>query len=291
MEFEESIEEFGRPELMGLAYSLESERFDRAMGFLNKLLADEPNEGRWHSCLAYIHLKKNEIFQAQNVAEEAIGLNPDDDMCYYILSCVFFCQKDYSRSRRNINQALEINPEKPLYHAVSASLFLKKKFYKQAKVTAEVGLKLNPEDFHCLSKRAQALIMLNRSKEAGKVIKQMLIINPNRYECHFCQALLYMKKVDLKNMESKLFDALACDPNNEEALGLLGSVPLLKKVKLLDRMKFIIISVLPIYLILSFFEIVPIEGVFILFVVIFFMALGLKPVFNLWLKNLVKTRR
>jgi len=193
--------------LKGWALYLQTtpDAFAKAIPFLEKAVARDPNYAKAHATLAAIYFS---LFS--NVWNERFGLTPDDAT---------------ERALRYLENAKQSSVSTPLTHQVRSSHLLAIRKIDAAIAEADQAIELDSNDPAGYAAKSHALVYAGRPKEALALIEKAMRLDPN-----FSANELYLRGLaqfgmkDYAGAEISLDRATRLAPQNPQVLNLLVAV-------------------------------------------------------------------
>jgi hypothetical protein len=130
--------------------------------------------------------------------------------------------KVYDKAEVFVKKALKIFPNSSYYHALFARIHLGRRNYFKALQEIDKALNLESNDDYLFYLKAVILNDNNDYKDAQKMIEKALGENSNNTDYMYVYALI-LYNLSNKKYKKILHDILAIDPNNSNAIYLMGS--------------------------------------------------------------------
>lgn len=147
-------------------------------------LASAPNDAFSHAMLAkYLYLQDKD-HAALDEADEAIRLDPDSDMGYFIRAWILIDGNKPKRALPAAERTVELDSESPDNLGLLARCYERLNRWPEALDAAERGLSHDPQHARCAAVRADALRALGRGDEAHAVLRGALEDDPENAENH-----------------------------------------------------------------------------------------------------------
>lgn len=189
---------------------------DASTEFLENL-KENPDDATCMAMLSMSMLAMGNVDDARRTAEKSVGIEPDNDFCYYAAAFVHFHQDNYSKARKMIAEAVRLSPENADYLDLSARIYLVQHKYKEALADAERGLEYEPDNVDCLNVRAMALIKLSRGKEALDSVDTALEEDPESSHSHANKGWILIEQNRAAEAMPYLKEALRLEPGDSWA--------------------------------------------------------------------------
>ena len=209
------------------------DRPDQALMELRLHLLEDPEDFDAHALMGLCLVTGEKYDEAQQHAQQAIHLAPEESFGYYALAHIFDSRNRLPEAQRAIQEALRLDPYDPDYFAVLASLHYRQRRWKEALAAADEGLSIDPEHNLCLNLRAQALIKLGDRAGAATSIGDALSRRPDDPLTHANQGWALLEKGNPKQAMIHFREALRLKPDLEFAR--IGIVEALKARNFLYR--------------------------------------------------------
>jgi Flp pilus assembly protein TadD len=193
------------------------DRPDQALTELRLQLLEDPEDFEAHAYTGLCLLAAKEFDAAQQHAQQAIHLAPEEPFSYYALAHIFDQRNRLPEAQRAIQEALRLDPYEPGYFSVLASIHLQQRRWKEALAAADEGLSIDPEHNVCLNLRAQALIKLGDRAGAATTIGDALSRRPDDPLTHANQGWALLERGNPKQAMIHFREALRLKPDLEFA--------------------------------------------------------------------------
>lgn len=154
--------------------------------------------------------------------EAAIAkLAPSRPEFYFELGKAYSKKGDEQAAVRWYEEALRRQGDfRPAVKGLAASLLAQRSFARAAEVLA----KANEPDARMLTNHGQALLELGKVDEAAQVLERAVAANPDLPETHDLLGLVWLRRGDEKQAESRFREALRVQPDLATAHANLGSL-------------------------------------------------------------------
>lgn len=159
-------------------------RAEQAEQELRRVLQHDPTDALAHAWLGMALLDLSRLAEAQHHVETAIGLAPEYDFPYYLLSLAHQRQHRLTEAQHAIEQALALDPADPNYHHILGLIRFQRGQWEGALRAAEAGLQFDAEHVDCLGLRGRCLARLGRAPEANDSLAQALRYDPDDAGTH-----------------------------------------------------------------------------------------------------------
>lgn len=191
------------------------------------MVADDPDFGAAYALLALCLANEEppKLDEALELAHLGVALDPENAFSHYVISFVFFKQKEYLDADRAICKAIQLDQEDPDYHAFRGSMFLARNRREEAKQMFLDTLAIDPEHHQALTLLSQIEAQLGNTEEAKRLAHQAVQNEPEDADAHVARgySLIYANRP--KDAFEAFREALRLEPNSELARhGLLHAL-------------------------------------------------------------------
>jgi tetratricopeptide (TPR) repeat protein len=191
----------------------QAQHFDLAEKEARGALALEPNDPEALSVLSLCAAQRQERKVAVQLAEQAIGLVPDEAIYYYRLAAIHGQFADHEATEPELQRTLELDPAFAPAYALYAWVYFTRGDYNTALNLIAEALKFNPLEVDALNLKAQVLQKKGDASGALRAAKDALRADPENYQAH---AIIGEVQIELRNRRgaiSHLQEALRIDPD------------------------------------------------------------------------------
>ncbi|MBL7885401.1 MAG: hypothetical protein JNJ52_01520 [Flavobacterium sp.] len=195
----------------------EQKRFKEAQNGIMEVLATEPENIQCLILLVEIKIEKDEFDEALKIVDNAIGIQPDYDVLYYIKSRVLVNLEKTNEALSCINEAIRLDPYDADNHAFLGFIYNQKKQFEDALASANEALSIDGAHVFALNVRSTALLKLNRKNESFETIEGALYENPNNAFTHANYGWGLLEKGNSDKALMHFRESLKNDPNFEYA--------------------------------------------------------------------------
>ena len=208
-------------------------RYKEAEAALRRALMFEPGNARAHAWLAFAleaqsttaNPQPERLHEALREAKVAVASAPASILGYNALGWVSLALRRPDDALRAAAEILRIDPKSETGWELTSEGWIQKRDYSRALVAADAGLRTAPESLGLLTNRAQALILLDRMKEARQPLDAVLSLDPTRPSAHTLRGWLAIEQNDPVSALGFFRTALSLDPLSETARrGLLAAL-------------------------------------------------------------------
>lgn len=193
------------------------DRPDQALIELRQHLLEDPDDFEAHAYTGLCLVSAKQFDEAQQHAQQAIHLAPEEPYPYYALAHILDVRNHLPEAQRAIEEALRLDPYEPAYFAELASLHYQQRRWKETLAAADEGLSIDPEHNTCLNLRAQALIKLGDRAGAATTIGDALSRRPDDPLTHANQGWAMLENGNPKQAMIHFREALRLQPDLEFA--------------------------------------------------------------------------
>jgi tetratricopeptide (TPR) repeat protein len=205
------------PRLQRATLLIDQNRYELAERELSAAMADDPNDGFTHACMAICLLARQQYDQATELAERAVHLNPEMPMGHAVLAMIWQKRNYLDKAEAAIREAIALAPHEADFQAQLGNIKYHQDDWEAARQAAEAALMLNPEHIEALNLRAEALRKLGRTQDARAELQNALRLNPDSADSHAVLGWNYLQQGDRKNATKHFREALRLNPESEWA--------------------------------------------------------------------------
>lgn len=144
----------------------DAENFEKAMGFINRLIEKDQNNAEAHFVKGNIHMAMEEPDMAIQSFDVAISLGYRDEIIYTNRGYANKKLGKLENAFSDYGSALKINKKFAPAYAIRGKLYLKVKDYINAIKDFDIALKIEPDDYHTLNNRCSAYAEIGNSTKA-----------------------------------------------------------------------------------------------------------------------------
>lgn len=201
------------------------QQWTEAERLLKETVMQTPEVGRVHSLLSMVFAATNRLDLAEEEANHAVALDPDDYFTHLMLARILGTRNRFAEAEREFLNAIGMCPTEPLVHGEYAGFLLGRKRWREALESANRALALEPENDDALQTRSLALSMLGKQDESHDAIDASLRRNPNDSRAHATLGWSLLHENRPKEALPHFREALRLEPNSEWArLGILEAM-------------------------------------------------------------------
>lgn len=206
-------------------------RYKDAISYFNASINADVNNFEAKFLLAQCFLQTDDVVKSKALAIELRSTEPNYSGIYFLLSQIFFGEKNIKLALENIDTAIGLDPYNENYYGHKAFILVHNKKFEDALHLANEGLKINAKSRSCLNVRATALTKLNRKKEAKATIETLLNDDPENAYSHANVGWSHLEHNDVPKALTHFKEALKLDPNDSFARdGMLTAVKAKNKI-------------------------------------------------------------
>ena len=206
---------------LGCIYALQNNH-EKALELFNKALRIDANHPiiHYNSATSYEVLGKYE--EAENAYEEALRRKPGWIDAMLSLAKLHHRRGNDDQAEEILRQAINLAYNNPEIHTALGNLLLHRERYEEAGAEFDKALSLNKEFVEALSGKISSLEKLGKKDDAYDLLLQMEQIGPDDVNLTL-QCAHFLMNIGKYNESSKrIRKILDIDPNNADALALLG---------------------------------------------------------------------
>ncbi len=206
-EFEKSREIFNsfpktteNPEILNYLglFALEDLKFIEAIKYFSKASNLNKQNHKYLYNLGNAYFYNGWIKEAVQSYVQAICIAPENLGYRYSLAYLYFEQKNFDKTQKEVDFILEHDPEYGLAHVLNALLKLEKKDFLGAQGELETNLKNGHDDNFTLVSLADVYRELSMFEKAETMINKVIERNPDslNYKCNLAEIYISEKKFD-----------------------------------------------------------------------------------------------
>ena len=180
-------------------------------------LANDPHNPIVLALLAECYLDSKRFAEALELSQQAVGMGPTNPFLQYTLARAFFYNKNTVKAREAIHEGLRLNPYDADFFYLDAHIYFYEEKWEACLSAAEKGLEINPESVNLINLRAQALIKLNRKKEAAQTLDFALHKAPEDSFSHANKGWVAIEQDQYEVAIRHFREALRLNPESEFA--------------------------------------------------------------------------
>ncbi len=208
-------DQYGRVQML-----LSQRRYDMAERDLRAMLASEPRDAVAHALLALCILNDRErMVEATSVAEQAVGIAPDEPLAHYALAVSYLKRNRNEEAEASIQESLRLDPYDADAFAILSQSYLSREMYRQALDAAQQGLGVDPDHLDCGNLQSISLERLGRGEEAIASASETLRRDPEDPMSHAAHGFTLLNSGRYQEAQVAFREALRLDPHNEMARG------------------------------------------------------------------------
>lgn len=197
---------------------------DTSIDLLRELLADDPAHAQAHAFLALALVAARRLHAAEYEAEQAIGLEPEDDIGHFAMSQVRVGQKRLDEAERHLEVARTLDPDDEDYARALAILHEQRGNLVEAQQLYEEALALAPEDVATLAAYGDFHLQRGNVAEAERLALEALELEPGHPGATVLMGSVHLGRGDVEAARDHALWALQSDANDRGALHLLTGV-------------------------------------------------------------------
>ncbi len=205
------------PQLARAIVLIEQNRYEQAIGELQLHLAEHAEDAQALAWQAYCLSRLERYDEAQQQAQHAIHLAPDESFGYRVLAEILADRNRFRDAELAINQALQMDPQDPDLFGIKAVVLASLRQWKEAVEAADTGLQFDPDHLVCLNARARALTMLGDRAGAAATVQDALRKNPDDPLLHANQGWASLHANEPTKAAEHFREALRLEPEMDFA--------------------------------------------------------------------------
>ncbi|WP_187314738.1 tetratricopeptide repeat protein [Hymenobacter puniceus] len=205
------------PQLRRIQVLLRQLRPDPAETEARRQLACFPESSQLQALLGLSLIRQHKPAESRPPAERAVALDAQNDFAFYVLSLACLQSGQLPQAALHIATALQLQPTVPGYHLLQGSVAFAEGRVEAALAAADQGLHLHPQHVQCLNLRGRALSRLEGGADWQPEYQQALREAPLFAPTHINLGFSYLEHAHFQRAEDHFLQALALDPNSQEA--------------------------------------------------------------------------
>lgn len=143
------------------------------------LLRVAPNMPQSHRIKSELLRQRRKRKEARKYAEEAIRLDPDDQVSYHFLAVILYDLKKYRDALKVIEKGRQVAPWYAVLAAQKALVLLETRGARVAEPFADEALRLGPDDRYVLATAGQVALLCGKLEKARDLLGAVLIRDAN----------------------------------------------------------------------------------------------------------------
>lgn len=195
----------------------EQKRYAEAQKVLMEILALSPNNVQSIVLLVEIKIHNETWNEAIELIENAIAIDPEFDVLFYLKAKIYFLQNKTDLSIQNLKIAIGIDPYEANNFAFLGHVLLHKKQFSEALNNANQALEIDATHIFALNVRSTALLKLNLKTDAFETIEDALNEDPNNAFTHANYGWGLLEKGNNDKALEHFSESLKNNPNSEYA--------------------------------------------------------------------------
>ena len=154
---------------------------------------------------------------AEEKFQQAISLDPDAFMAYYLLGVVKFTEKDFEGALTAVNKSIEINAEYPKAYLVKGKVYHSRKNFNEALAAYNRAAEINPEYSDAWLNVGNINHSLKNFNEAIEAYKKVIAIKPEYAKSYANLGAVYVEQNNLKDAIFYLKKSVELDPRSRNS--------------------------------------------------------------------------
>ena len=187
-------------------------RYDLAEQKLRLLLVENPNEPLAFSLLGDCALAQKKYTEATELAQQAVGLDPDNAYYYARLGHIWIERRYWKEATQAIEQAVQLDPENGAWHSEQAYLLYHQERFQDAIFAAERALALDPDDTQARNLRSECLRRLGHTDQSELAMRETLGDDPHNAMSHSVLGWNLLQQGKRPEAKTHFLEALRIDP-------------------------------------------------------------------------------
>ncbi|TGD83116.1 tetratricopeptide repeat protein [Hymenobacter wooponensis] len=191
-------------------------RPEQAERLVRQHLAQHPRHAFAHVVLALTLFRQQRLLEADEAANSAIRLNPQESEAFYMLSLVQANADKAALAETNIREALRLSPINSKYLGTLAWILNATTRPTEAKAAAEMGLRYDPAHVECLTQLAQAQELLQQWDPLLSTLHYLVSLRPQSSVAHQWLGQEALRREEYTQAQAHYQEALRLDPTNSK---------------------------------------------------------------------------
>ncbi len=206
---------------LGCIYALQDNHI-KALELFNKALRIDANHPIIHYNSAVSYEALNRFEEAEKAYEEALRRKPGWIDAMLSLARLHHLRGNNDQAEEILRQAINLSYKDSNIHAVLGDLLLFKERYPEADEEFDKALEFDRDNLKAISGKITALEKLDRKEDAYDLLLQMEQMRPDDVDLTLQCAHFLMNMEKYNEASKRLRKILDIDPDNADALALLG---------------------------------------------------------------------
>lgn len=190
-------------------------RYDQALEMVGRHLERDPNSVWGHTLAADCLRCLGKETESREAIGQALSIDPEYAFAHYIHS--YILHDDAEKSLAAAQQALRLSPDDADYWARVAEIHLRRENFQEARHVARTGLERDPTHRDCGVWHAYALMSLDRSLTATKVVERLLKLYPDDERVHSVRGWIQLEQQQFGDALHSFAEARRIDPQDRWA--------------------------------------------------------------------------
>ncbi|WP_165861388.1 tetratricopeptide repeat protein [Paenibacillus paeoniae] len=195
---------------------MEWKRYEEAQKEVMNLLRELPEDPEAHAIAGQICLRLNKRDEALHWSQEAIRLDPDNALGWFVRTCALYEAEKWRALDESLENAQRIDPYEPFYYFLRANICNQKNHFNEARDHLLKGLQISPHNALYLATLSYTEALLNHVNESRALAREAL-----RQEVESDQVYLYLgwaaeRRSDYDDQLLMLKNAIQLDPDNKQ---------------------------------------------------------------------------
>lgn len=203
-------------DLQRAEFFMHQDRYKEAQGELAKAIAQEPDNAKAHSMMAFC-MHRQKAKDAKLMAQRAVGLDPQSQYSLNILGHICFEARDFKCAEKALRDSLRISPYSAYALGILALTLGALSRWQECLQCAEAGLEIDPDDTNCHNARVKALAILGRKADAQRAVYDAMSENSEEPLAQTGVGWAQLRMGRHKEAIEHFREALRLDPNMEYA--------------------------------------------------------------------------
>jgi tetratricopeptide (TPR) repeat protein len=200
------------------ALMVDQRNYAQAMDMLKQALAQQPDHGQALYLLAFCQLQtESERRQALDTIDRALAADPHECR-YHSLKAAILCNRnECAKALKSAEEAVSIDPLATCGHIEKGRALMGMQRWKEAEAPLRDALALDADDPIAENLLTTALQFQNRTAETAERIGQVLSRDPQNAHAHANAGWSALRGGDLQQARFHFLEALRIDPQLEHA--------------------------------------------------------------------------
>ncbi|MCD6101281.1 MAG: tetratricopeptide repeat protein [Candidatus Marinimicrobia bacterium] len=209
--------------LLGMVY-VRLGNYKKAREYFSKAIEMKPEEGKYkkkyEAFVKQLLYEGNQIFSRRDYTgalkkfHDAIDLNPEEPLAYYLSAVVYLKIKDYDKVFEYIDKSLQLNPEYHKAYLVKGKAYFYKGEYQKAIEVYQKALEIKSDYVDAMENLGIAYYKLRKLDEALRYFKEALKYEKDKANIYENIGAILNEQKKYKESIQYLMKAVELDPRD-----------------------------------------------------------------------------